>query len=1074
MNEQNGFPAWNNNPEVFEIHRLKARSIFTCFEDSDKALSSVLSVPGADGITLPPSVASSSRYQSLNGKWKFSLADCPAGRAKDFFKDSFDSSSWKEIPVPAHWQLEGYDYPQYTNVRYPWETREPLVPPFAPVKYNPVGSYLRSFTVPEAWSGMETVISFQGVESAFYVWLNGHFIGYSEDSFTPAEFDLTPFLKKGENRLAVEVYRWCDASWLEDQDFWRLSGIFRDVFLFARTPLHLYDYRSKSSLDASFTNGNLEIQADIRLSPSAALKKKGKASLEVSLYGEGGKKLLASVSAPEAEYVRGETVPVTVGFSVPGVTPWSAEIPALYSVLIVLKDDKGAVLEATAFRTGFRNFSLEDGIMRLNGKRIVFYGVNRHEFSMTGGRCIGAADMVSDALAMKRNNINAVRTSHYPNSLLWYDLCDWYGLYVIDETNLETHGTWQYGSSETAEGALPGDKEEWTACVLDRARSMYFRDRNHASILIWSLGNESHGGVNHEKMHDFFREADPDRLVHYEGVYHCRRSERASDIESQMYTPASGLESYAAEFERRRAKGLPVKPFLLCEYSHAMGNSCGGLHLYTDLFKKHECLQGGFIWDWIDQAILTKTPSGIAYLAYGGDFGDVPNDGNFSGNGLLFADRSATPKLDEVRACYQQWDFTLVDSEKLIVKLTDRTLFTGLKRLRFVWRLLADGSAFASGSASREHNDVWECTGASAALTKARRSLDARISGAEYILSLQLVQAGSTAWAKEGHEVAFAQAVLRKADASVAVTSAPAPALSPAVLRNPDGSFTIVCGTSVDFSSSGELRGIRTEKAEYGFSSFRPDFWRAMTDNDRGNGFMERLGLWKVAGSWAKEVTTTPVISEESGRATVTVSYSLPPILSGVCLLVWEIFSGGRIRLTQTLSVGKGLHLPDIPFVGIEALPVLPVESFEWYGCGPHENQMDRRNGARVGRYRSSPLASYVSYLKPQECGNHTGVRFLELDGGNGKISFRNCSSSARPVYGSEGLFEFSVLPWTRDELEKARHTYELPFPGKSVLRLAMAQMGVGGDNSWGAQTLSRYVLSAENDYEWSVDIFLE
>ncbi len=1079
MKEKNGFPAWNNNPETFEIHRLPARSIFCGFDDPAKALAAANLVPGADGVTLPSSVASSPRFLSLNGKWKFHHVDTPASRPVDFFKPGFDASSWNEITVPAHWQLEGYDYPQYTNVRYPWEKSEPLVPPFAPQKFNPVGSYLRSFTVPHAWKDMETVISFQGVESAFYIWLNGEFVGYSEDSFTPAEFDLTPYLKAGENLLAVEVYRWCDASWLEDQDFWRLSGIFRDVFLFARPSIHIYDFHARSLPDASFKNGTLDVAFDIRaLQNNAATY-----SLEVTVYGADGKPAAASVET-RFEVTSAGTVPVSVIVPVSDIRLWSAEKPELYRVLVVLKDEQNRIVESTAFRTGFRKFELRDGIMFLNGKRIVFYGVNRHEFSMKTGRCVGAADMVTDAMAMKRNNINSVRTSHYPNALLWYDLCDWYGLYMIDETNLETHGTWQYGMLELSETALPGDRSEWTACVLDRAKSMFHRDRNHSSILIWSLGNESYGGTNHEKMHDYFRSVDPDRIVHYEGIFHYRKAERASDIESQMYTPASGLDSYAKEAEAARAKGEFRKPFVLCEYSHAMGNSCGGLHLYTDLFKKYDCLQGGFIWDWIDQAILTKTVSGVEYLAYGGDFGDVPNDGNFSGNGLLFADRTETPKMAETRACYSQYDFEFADRASGTVRIIDRTLFTGFEGLHLVWKILADGKVLASGKGARAPDGLWTCAGSNGKSDVVTILASNPQNVAELLLQVDLVTDAASPWAPTGTSVAADQFALTVNESAASHSpagsgSAAGSAAEPAgarVEKNADGSFIVHAAmVSLGFSPMGELISFKNGSKALPFASFRPDFWRAMTDNDRGNAFVERLGLWKLASYWVWLVPRAPVITEVKGVVTISVTYNLPPILAATCELRWEISPDGAVILKQILVPGTGRSLPEIPFIGLEAVLSGQVESFEWYGCGPHENGMDRRRSALKGLYRSTPDASFVPYLKPQECGNRTGVRTLELNAGTaGKLSFDQCRSSDRPVYGTEGIFEFSVLPWTRDELEKARHPYELgALRTKSVLRIGMAQMGVGGDNSWGAQTLPEFILSAENGYEWSVHIAL-
>ena len=579
----NGFPEWNNNPEIFQVNRLKAHSTLMPYETVEEALKGDRN--------------NSTFIKSLNGDWKFSFAENPEQRNTDFYKEDYDCSDWDEIKVPGHWQLQGYDYPQYTNVIYPWVKTEDIKPPFAPEKYNPVGSYVKTFTLPSQWEDNPVYISFKGVESAFYLWVNGDFVGYSEDSFTPADFDITPYLKEGENKLAVEVYRWCDASWLEDQDFWRLSGIFRDVFLYSTPQLHIYDFKVNTDLDEDYKDSDLVINANVINYDG---EYKGKLLVEGQLYDKEGNPILNQPISMEAEMGDDKSIDLQGKAFVENPLKWSAEHPNLYTLVLSLKDEDGNLLETESCRVGFRKFEIKDNLMLINGKRIVFKGVNRHEFHPDKGRAIDREDMLADIILMKSYNINAVRTSHYPNDELWYDLCDEHGLYVIDENNLETHGTWCMGQTE--DEIIPASKPEWTDALIDRCNSMYQRDKNHPSVLIWSLGNEAWGGDNFIEMHKFFKDNDPLRIVQYEGIVHARKWEAASDVESQMYSKVGTLEHYA--------NSNPKKPFILCEYSHSMGNSTGNLKKYCDLFDKYPVLQGGFIWDWIDQALTATLPDG--------------------------------------------------------------------------------------------------------------------------------------------------------------------------------------------------------------------------------------------------------------------------------------------------------------------------------------------------------------------------------------------------------------------------------------------------------------------------------
>ncbi|CAG7621783.1 Beta-galactosidase [Paenibacillus solanacearum] len=1024
----NGYPEWNNNPEIYELNRMPAHATFMPFDTVEEALKG----------DRP-----ASRYHlSLNGRWKFSFAETPQQRVERFYEMDYDANGWAEIDVPSHWQLQGYDYPQYTNVRYPWEGKEDIKPPFAPVKYNPVGSYVRSFQVPSEWAGRPVHISFQGVESAFYVWLNGDLVGYSEDTFTPAEFDLTPYLREGDNKLAVEVYRWCDASWLEDQDFWRLSGIFRDVYLFAPPPVHIYDFAADPRLDDSLSQGELAVRTQIADYYGSG---EDQVTVEAMLYdrGPGGwqpvwEEPLSAAGVPAKQGFMELHAAGTVGQP----RLWSAEHPNLYTLVLCLKDSSGRLIEAVSCRIGFRRFELKDGLMQINGKRIVLKGVNRHEFSCDTGRAIAYEDMLRDIKLMKSHNINSVRTSHYPNHPLWYELCDEYGLYVIDETNLETHGSWKYGQKDEGD-TVPGSKPEWTGAVLDRCNSMLQRDKNHPSVIIWSLGNESFGGNNFIKMHDFLKKSDPTRLVHYEGVFHYRASEAASDIESQMYTKPDQVREYALR--------NPKKPFILCEYSHAMGSSCGNLHQYWELFDRYPVLQGGFIWDWIDQAIQIRTPEGVPYLAYGGDFGDTPNDGNFSGNGLLFADGSVTPKIYEVKYCYQNVRFRAVDLLGGEIEIANQLLFTNLNEYELVWQVLGNGIVASEG---RIQTDI-EPLGR--AVVRLPYELPEHVQyGDEYMLNVGFVLKAATAWAAQGHEVAYAQFLLPVASLEQAGIRTSLPAVTAALRAEQQGDRLKVRGEGFDVTfdrRTGSLVSYRIGGAELFQEAPAPNFWRAVTDNDRGNKLPERCAVWRNAGANRRLIRFQ--MEEQPGHIVVRTLFELPAAAS-LCTVTYNVSADGEITVRQHLQPGAGL--PEIPEIGTLFILGSSMANLSWYGNGPHETYWDRQASGRIGRYDGRVADQYVPYLRPQECGNKTEVRYAELRDGQG-LGLR--------ITG-EPVFELNVLPYTPSELEASDHGYKLPDSGRTVLRVNAKQMGIGGDDSWGARTHSEYTLHANRTYSYS------
>lgn len=1018
----NGYPEWNNNPDIYQLNRMDAHASLMTHDSLEEALIG--------------DHEASAHYYSLNGPWRFAFAENPDKRITNFYERAFDSANWAEIPVPAHWQLQGYDYPQYTNVRYPWIDSEVLKPPFAPTKYNPVGSYIRTFEVPENWQGKPVFISFQGVESAFYVWLNGELVGYSEDTFTPAEFDLTPYLIEGENKLAVEVYRWCDASWLEDQDFWRMSGIFRDVFLFTAPEAHIYDFFVNTDLDADFRDADLRLNAQIVNYFGHDI---GNLIVEAQLYDVNGQPVLGQALKLTAAVGTKGSFEIQGAAAVSNPRKWSAEQPNLYTLVLQVTDAQGQDIQFISCKVGFRKFEIADGLMKINGKRILLKGVNRHEFSCDTGRALGIEEMIQDVKLMKAHNINAVRTSHYPNNTKWYELCNEYGLYVIDETNLETHGSWTYNQTEEGD-TVPGSKPEWRDNVIDRCNSMLQRDKNHPSIIIWSLGNEAFGGDNFVYMHDYLQEKDPSRVIHYEGVMHWRASEAASDIESQMYTSPKGIEEYALK--------NPKKPFILCEYSHAMGNSCGGLSKYWELFEKYPVLQGGFIWDWVDQAIRVQSEDGTSHMAYGGDFGESPHDGNFCGNGLIFADRSVSPKLYEVKKCYQNVKFTAEDLNEGRFVVTNGNLFTDLSAYELIWNVTNNGDPVNEGRL-----DVQAAPGESAKLELAHAYPSDICFGEEHILTLSVILKQGTEWAEAGHEIAFEQFILPSTAAATVIQASEQPALQVQTI----GEDWMVEGEgfSVKFdTATGDLVSYQVNETELLKQAITPNFWRAYTDNDRGNLHHQRCAIWREAGVNRK--LQHLAWEQTPSGIRVSVHYQLPTDPVSACKLDYTIHGDGKLVLQLQLNPGN--NLPEIPEVGVLFVMDESFDTVTWYGKGPHENYWDRSTGARIGLFSGKVKEQLVPYLRPQETGNKTEVRYATVTNANG-AGFR--------IDGAP-LFELNALPYTPFELESYDHQHLLPSSDKTVVRVNDRQMGVGGDDSWGARTHPEYTLYANRTYSLS------
>lgn len=1013
----NGYPEWNNNPEIFEVNREPAHAYLMPYENYDRA------------FKCSPNESQSKI--SLNGKWKFNWVKNPDLRIKDFYRDDYDVKHWDEINVPSNWQFEGYDYPIYTDTVYPWTSYEKPEPPFAPTIYNPVGSYKKEFTVPDSWFGQPVYISFQGVESAFYLWINGQKVGYSEDSFTPSEFDITPFIVKGKNTLSVEVYRWCDGSWIEDQDFWRLSGIFREVYIFTTPKVHMYDFSIVTDLDENYVNAELKLKIKLRNYESLS---KGSHSVEAVLYDKDKKAVLSKpIIMEDVIDGRGEIVFEGKRF-VQNPLKWSAEYPNLYTLILSLKDEEGKVIEIESCRVGFRKIEIIDGQMRINGKPIMLKGVNRHEFCTESGRCVPAQIMIQDIKTMKQFNINAVRTSHYPNSSVWYDLCDEYGIYLIDETNLESHG---------ANNILPASDERWTEACIDRSRSMVERDKNHPSVIIWSLGNESGQGDNFKKMQQWIHKNDPTRPVHYED------DNDAADIESHMYHRVLAVMKYGSSGRKR--------PYILCEYSHAMGNSCGNLFKYWEVIEKYPNLQGGFIWDWVDQGIKQKVPENYLgadenkdgyYFAYGGDFNDEPNDGNFCGNGVVFSDRKVSPKLYEVKKVYQYVDIKPEDLSNGIIKIKNKYLFTNLSDFDFTWEIVEDADTLQKGTLNINVEPGEE--------KSIKIDFDKPLvkPGSEYWLNVSFSLKKDTSWAEKGLKLAEEQLKLNMDTIPKTIDIEGIPEVNVFEDKNTvnvkGSNFNVVLSKNIGKIVSYVVNGKELIKNE-----ITPNFWRAYTDNDKGNKMPERLKTWKQAGENSK-VCECIVKRIFKNMVSIDVLLCLEADNDSHIKLSYLIYGNGDIAISNTLIPGS--NLPEIPLIGMNVFMPAKFNNLTWYGRGPHENYWDRNKGTSVGLYKGKVEEQFVSYMRPQENGNKTDVRWAALtdDNGDGLLAI------------GMPLLEVNAQRYTVEDLENAKHPYELVRRNEVVFSINYKQMGVGGDNSWGAETHPEFILNANRVYKYS------
>ena len=998
------------NPEYFCDGRMEAYSDHAYYASETDML---------DGESL--------FAESLNGIWKFHYARNYGAVIRGFEKEEYCCSSWDDIRVPAHIQMEGYDVPQYANTQYPWEGREDIRPGEIPEYFNPVASYVKYFSVPERMKGKRIFVSFQGAESGLAVWLNGVFIGYSEDSFTPSDFELTGYLKEGQNKLAVQVFKWTAGSWCEDQDFYRFSGLYRDVFLYTVPNVHIRDLRIRAIPDETLQKAELEIVS--------CTWGEGKARFVLSRYGK--------VFVDEEKELNGENRFV---WEVDHPALWSAEVPDLYDLMITVTGKDGAVTELIPEKVGFRRFEMKDHMMTLNGKRIVFKGVNRHDFSSVGGRHVSEEELRKDLTVMKQNNINAIRTSHYPNGSLLYRLCDEYGLYLIDETNMETHGSWDTVRADGDDDYIvPNDRPEWLPLLLDRENSMYQRDKNHPSILIWSCGNESYGGKDIYEMSQFFRKEDPTRLVHYEGVFNDRRYNDTSDMESQMYTPVEKIKEFLAKDRS--------KPFICCEYTHAMGNSCGAMHKYTDLTDTDPLYQGGFIWDYIDQTIYKKDRYGQEFQAYGGDFGERPTDYNFSANGIVYGgDREPSPKMQEVKYNYQ--NITAKVSENRVT-IINKNLFLNTNAFDCVVLVERNGKALRQIKMETEVEPLGEKT---YPLPVANETLPG-----EYTVTVSFRLKEDQIWAKAGHEVAFGQYVYRN-QGEKKLCKRPVKVIRSKHNIGVRGECFEVIFSVLD----GGLASYRYAGKEMIKEIPKPNFWRAPVDNDQGNQMPKRYAQWKIASMYAGHKdyrgadcckVLEPKVEVKEYSVRVTYTYLMPTTPDSQCQVAYEVYGDGTVQ--TTLSYDPVKELGDMPEFGLMFKLDADYDHVTWYGLGPEETYADRKKGAKLGVYQNLVQDNLARYIVPQECGAKEEVRYASVTDRSGRGMLFEMDEKSGPMM-------FSALPYTPHEMENAKHVYELPQVHYTVVRAALGQMGIAGDDSWMSFTHPEYLLNVEGKMEFT------
>ncbi|WP_375750499.1 beta-galactosidase [Vibrio sp. HN007] len=1017
---------WENH-QVIEANKIAAHAPLNAYASERDALAK----------------KSSEFKASLNGGWKFALFDKPELVQESVVGNSFDDNDWDEITVPSNWQMQGYDNAIYTNIKYPFEDNPPHVP-----AENPTGLYRKSFTLNKGWEERTTRIVFEGVNSAMHLWCNGNWVGYSQDSRLPAEFDLTKHLQDGENQLAVMVIRWSDGSYLEDQDMWWLSGIFRDVSLISKPKVCLEDITIETVLDETYRDANLKLRT--RLSEKTKSHK-----IVVKLFDSESNPVgetTGYISQCDTKVIDEKGCWEDIAFhdiEIKEPKKWSAESPYLYRCVISLLDENDQRVDCEAYRVGFRSVEITDGLLKVNGKPVLIRGVNRHEHHPEDGHAVSLESMREDVLLLKQNNFNAVRTAHYPNHPAFYDLCDEYGLYVVDEANIETHG--QFPMSRLS------NDSQWMSAYMQRMVGMVERDKNHASIIIWSLGNESGIGFNHHAMYQWTKQRDPSRPVQYEGG---GADTAATDIICPMYARVDQDQPFEA-VPKWAIKGWITRPgenrpLILCEYSHAMGNSSGSFNKYWDAFRQYPRLQGGFIWDWVDQGLSKQDENGTRYWGYGGDFGDKINDRQFCINGLLFPDRTPHPSLFEVKKAQQFYQFELCESESLSIKVASEHLFTVSDSESLKWQVCQEGEEVLSGEIELSVEPL------SSKVYELAKHLPEIAAGKEVHLNLEVVLNRDVSWAQSGHVTAMEQIPLA-GSLSLSETAKKDNVDKPTVVQdgqyirietaNGRVTFEKASGSISDWSADGENLMQR---------AMRDNFYRAPLDNDIGTSeadFVDPnswISKWGAAGldSLMRECQS---LSVEETSDSILVEAEHHHIANGEVVLIsnrrYQILGDGKIEVMVSVDVAEGL--PSLPRVGTEfALPV-PADAVKWYGRGPHENYPDRKTAAHFGEYALSYQEMHTDYIFPSENGLRCDVKRVKV----GRVLV-------------EGNFNFSVSRYSQFNLTQAKHTNELEADDCLYVRLDGFSMGIGGDDSWSPSVHSEYLLE-DSQYKFGFTMSL-
>lgn len=1033
-------PIWENpeweNPTIFQINREKPTATFYRYSDATSALKN------EDWKNSP-------FYKSLNGQWNFYYADDVSARPADFYKNTFSLKGWNTIDVPSNWEIKGYGIPFYTNIVYMF----PANPPFIPHTMNNNGSYKREFEVPENWTEKDIYLNFEGISGAAYVWVNGKKVGYNEDSKTPAAFNITNFVQKGKNTVAVQVLRWHDGSYLEDQDFWRISGIERDVFIYATNKVTVRDFRVTSDLENNYKDGifNLSVQVD------NASKSNSANSLSIKLL-DGEKEVFS-----KTENVLAKAGNNTINFNtkLPNVRTWNAETPNLYTLLIELKDKKGIVTEATSIKVGFRNVAIKNNQFLVNGKPVLIKGVNIHDHSETEGHVISEELTLKDLEVMKQNNINAIRCCHFPKNAHFYRLCDKYGFYVVDEANIEVHGM------GTTNQGLDGNKKkmavhpaylpQWEGTFLDRTIKMFERDKNHPCIVTWSLGNEAGNGQNFFATYKWLKDNDTTRPTQYEGATGYANS----DIQAPMYWPIEKMIEYVEKKQTR--------PLIQCEYAHSMGNSTGNFQDYWDVIEKYPTMQGGFIWDWVDQGILTKNAAGEKFWAYGGDLGgfDFQNDKNFCANGIVAPDRTAHPALYEVKKVYQYIKFKAANLKENEISIKNMYDFTNLNQFQFVWKLLENGIEIASGGVPQLDIPAYESKNVTIALPPIA------FQNGEYHLNIYALNKNATDLMPMNHIVAFEQFQLPNEKAAAVKA-----AITGKISLVKQGEKTTISNENfkIEFDNTkGTLSSLDYGNGNILLKGIEPNFWRATTDNDFGANTPKTLAVWKQASKnqifkeikFLKESKEIKISSKKEIKDNLTIQTTFDlPAVGGQVVVSYAINAVGEITVKTQLITIKA-DLPHLPRFGNNIILKDEFQTVNWFGRGPHENYQDRKTSSLVGEYKAAVSDLYFSYIRPQENGYKTDVRWVTFTNNTGKGV-----RIERPEFLSFSAHHQYNDDFDEGEKKIQRHSTDIKKRDLVNINIDYAQTGVGGDNSWSPSGLAhkQYRVNAGNlEYSYTI-----